>query len=174
MDADLITIEATNDVITEKLNLNDKKAVITAGRDVDADLTGVGNRQNGLVAKAGRNMKVTTDGTLSVSSLISGNDMTLGAKEIISGFGKTDKVLREEGDSADRAYIEVGGEFKSNPAYETTDSADLTADAHLRQISADSHALSPSLPWRSSDGQDSCGAHHRYGPYRDCLGISSY
>ncbi len=133
VDADLITIEATNDVITEKLNLNDKKAVITAGRDVDADLTGVGNRQNGLVAKAGRNMKVTTDGTLSVSSLISGNDMTLGAKEIISGFGKTDKVLREEGDSADRAYIEVGGEFKSNPAYETTDSADLTADGKFNQ-----------------------------------------
>ena len=133
LDADLITIEAGNDVVAYNVDLNNKKTVINAGNDVDINVKNVAERQNGLVAKAGNNMKVTTDGALSVSSLISGNDMTIDAKEVISGYDKTSNILREEGDSADRAYIEVGGKFTSNPSYEVTDSADLTADKQYHQ-----------------------------------------
>ena len=133
LDADLITIEAGNDVVAYNVDLNNKKTVINAGNDVDINVKNVAERQNGLVAKAGNNMKVTTDGALSVSSLISGNDMTIDAKEVISGYDKTSNILREEGDSADRAYIEVGGKFTSNPSYEVTDSADLTADGKYNQ-----------------------------------------
>ena len=133
LDADLITIEAGNDVVAYNVDLNNKKTVINAGNDVDINVKNVGERQNGLIAKAGHNMKIKTDGALSVSSLISGNDMTIDAKEVISGYDKTSNSLREEGDSADRAYIEVGGKFTSNPSYEVTDSADLTADGKYNQ-----------------------------------------
>ncbi len=133
LDADLITIEAGNDVVAYNLDLNNKKTVINAGHDVDINVKNVGERQNGLIAKAGHDMKIKTDGALSVSSLISGNDMSIDAKEVISGYDKTSNSLREEGDSADRAYIEVGGKFTSNPSYEVTDSADLTADGKYNQ-----------------------------------------
>ena len=133
LDADLITIEGGNDVVAYNVDLNNKKTVINAGHDVDINVKNVGERQNGLIAKAGHDMKIKTDGALSVSSLISGNDMTIDAKEVISGYDKTSNILREEGDSADRAYIEVGGKFTSNPSYEVTDSADLTADGKYNQ-----------------------------------------
>ena len=133
LDADLITIEAGNDVVAYNVDLNNKKTVINAGHDVDINVKNVGERQNGLIAKAGHDMKIKTDGALSVSSLISGNDMSIDAKEVISGYDKTSNSLREEGDSADRAYIEVGGKFTSNPSYEVTDSADLTADGKYNQ-----------------------------------------
>ena len=129
----MITIEAGNDVVAYNLDLNNKKTVINAGHDVDINVKNVGERQNGLIAKAGHDMKIKTDGALSVSSLISGNDMSIDAKEVISGYDKTSNSLREEGDSADRAYIEVGGKFTSNPSYEVTDSADLTADGKYNQ-----------------------------------------
>ena len=133
LDADLITIEAGNDVVAYNVDLNNKKTSINAGHDVDINVKNVGERQNGLIAKAGHDMKIKTDGALSVSSLISGNDMTIDAKQVISGYDKTSNILREEGDSADRAYIEVGGKFTSNPSYEVTDSADLTADGKYNQ-----------------------------------------
>lgn len=133
LDADLITIDAANDVVANNANLNNKKTVINAGHDVDINVTNVGNRQNGLIAKAGNNMKVTTDGTLSVSSLISGKDMTIKAKEVISGYDKTKNHLEVAGDSADRAYIEVGGTFTSEPSFEVTKSAEITADGKYQK-----------------------------------------
>lgn len=119
--------------ITGDANLNNGKASLTAGKDINVKLSNVGNRNNGLIAKAGNDMTITTDGALSVSSLISGNDMTINAKEVISGFDKTQNSLRTPGDSADRAYIEVGGKFTSTPGFEVTDSADLTADGAYQQ-----------------------------------------
>jgi filamentous hemagglutinin family protein len=134
LNGDKITLTADNDVITNKLNLNNKKTYITAGNDVDmVAVTGVGDRQNGLVAKGGNNVAISTDGDLSVASLISGKDMTINAKSVISGYDKTTNVLRTEGDSTDRAYIEVGGKFTSNPDYNVSDSAQLTADGNYNQ-----------------------------------------
>ena len=132
--AEKIYIQAKNDVnTTGKLDLNNIQTNILAGRDVNATLANVGDRNNDIVAKAGNDMTITTDGDLAVSSLISGNNMTLNAKRILSGNHKTSEFLREEGDSADRAYIEVGGEFKSNPDFEVTDSADRTNDGYYKR-----------------------------------------
>ncbi len=132
--ADKIYIQGAKDVkTTGTVDLNGIKTYITAGNDVDATLTNVDNRENGLVAKAGNDMTVTTAGTLSVSSLISGNDMTINANKVIAGKELTTNYLETAGDSNDRAYIEVGGEFTSNVTndnYEVTASADLTDDGN--------------------------------------------
>ena len=121
-----IVLDAKTNV-TGTINLNNSKTTINAGNDINAKLSGVGNRQNGLVAKAGNNMAIEAD-TLSVSSLISGKDMTIKANQVISGYDKTTNALRNPGDSSDRAYIEVGGKFTSTPSFEVTDSAGLNAD----------------------------------------------
>lgn len=133
LNADEINIDAKNDVLAANMDLNNKKTKINAGHDVKVSLVNVADRQNGLVAKAGNDMEIKTNGDLSVSSLIAGNDMAIDAKAVISGYGKTSNVLRTEGDSADRAYIEVGGKFTSNPDFEVTDSAQLTADKAYNQ-----------------------------------------
>lgn len=125
--AENITVDAVKNV-KGIANLNNSATSINAGNDVDLTLANVGDRNADLVAKAGHDMTISTDGDLAVRSLISGNNMTLNAKQIISGNHKTSEVLRETGDSADRAYIEVGGTFKSNPDFVVTDSADFTAD----------------------------------------------
>ena len=130
--AEKIDLAAAKDV-KGTIQLNNKKTTINAGNDVDVTLAGVEDRQNGLVATAGNNMTIKTDGTLSVSSLISGKDMTLNAKNVISGYDKTTNYLRNEGDSADRAYIQVGGKFTSTPGFEVTDSEGITADGNYKQ-----------------------------------------
>ena len=130
--AEKIDLAAAKDV-KGTIQLNNKKTTINAGNDVDVTLAGVGDRQNGLVAKAGNNMTIKTDETLSVSSLISGKDMTINAKNVISGYDKTTNKLRTEGDSADRAYIEVGGKFTSTPDFEVTDSEGITPDGNYKQ-----------------------------------------
>ncbi|MBQ8887674.1 MAG: filamentous hemagglutinin N-terminal domain-containing protein [Candidatus Gastranaerophilales bacterium] len=124
--AEKVALDAKTNV-AGTINLNNSKTTINAGNDVNVKLSGVGNRQNGLIAKAGNNMAIEAD-TLSVSSLISGNDMTIKANEVISGYDKTTNSLRTAGDSADRAYIEVGGKFTSTPNFEVTDSAGLNAE----------------------------------------------
>ena len=124
--AEKVTLDAKTNV-AGTMNLNNSKTTINAGNDVNVKLTGVGNRQNGLIAKAGNNMAIEAD-TLSVSSLISGKDMTIKANKVISGYDKTTNSLRTDGDSADRAYIEVGGKFTSTPNFEVTDSAGLNAE----------------------------------------------
>lgn len=113
------TLNATNNV-KGNLDLKNNKTNILAGNNINLNLKGA-NNEYGLVAEAGNDMALTTDGTLSVSSLISGKDMTLTANEIKAGTGKIgdnpDRYFDEAGDSADRAYIEVGGKFISNPDY---------------------------------------------------------
>ena len=135
MQANKITLDAATNVIG-KIDLKGSQTNIKAGNDVDVELANVGVRENGLIAKAGNNMTVTTDGTLSVSSLISGNDMTINADKVIAGYPLTDNSLETPGDSADRSYIEVGGTFTSNTAndsYVVTKSADLTDDGQYMQ-----------------------------------------
>ena len=66
-----IYINGANNVkTTGTVDMNSIQTNITAGKDVNVTLAGVGDRNNGLVAKAGNNMTVKTNGTLSVSSLI--------------------------------------------------------------------------------------------------------
>ena len=127
-DLDAITLEAAIDVKTNNVNFNNKKTTVTAGQDVDLSNSKGLNSQYGLVASAGRNMNVTTDSTLSVSSLVAKNDMNLKAQAVKAGAGKTTNYLEKAGDSNDRAYIEVGGTFTSNPEFTVTKSAELNAD----------------------------------------------
>ncbi len=135
--ADNIYIQGAKNVKTNgTVDLNSLKTNITAGNDVDVTLTNVANSEKGLVAKAGNDMTVTTAGTLSVSSLISGNDMTINANKVIAGKDLTSNYLETAGDSNDRAYIEVGGTFTSNVTndnYEVTASADLSDDGNYYQ-----------------------------------------
>ncbi len=118
-----IYISSAND-LNMNADMNGLKTNLKAARDMNAVLDNVGVRENGLVAQAGHDMTITTDGDLSVSRLVSGNDMTLTAKRVLSGSPKTTEKLKEDGDSSDRAYIEVGGTFTSNPEFTVTESAD--------------------------------------------------
>ena len=86
---------------------------LKAGYDIDMTVANAGNRENGLVAEAGNNMTLTTDGTLSVSSLISANDMTINANKVIAGLPYTNEEKLPV-DNSERSYIEVGGTFNSN------------------------------------------------------------
>ena len=133
--ANKITIGAATNV-TGSADLKNSQANISAGNDIDLTLANVGNRQNGLVAKAGNNMTITTDGTLSVSDLRAGNDMTLNADKIIAGLPYTGEQKLPDDLVSDRSYIEVGGTFTSNTAndsYEVTASGEPTADGKYNQ-----------------------------------------
>ena len=127
-----IYIQGAKDVkTTGTVDLNNIQTNIVAGNDVDVTLSNVGNRDNGLNAKAGNNMTVTTAGTLSVSSLISGKDMTINANKVIAGKPYTTVSKLPEDTASERSYIEVGGEFTSNVTndnYEVTASGELTND----------------------------------------------
>ncbi|MBE7704287.1 MAG: filamentous hemagglutinin N-terminal domain-containing protein [Cyanobacteria bacterium SIG29] len=131
-----IYIQGANDVKTTGIvDVNNIQTNIIAGRNVDVKLANVGNRNNGLVAKAGQDMTVTTAGTLSVSSLISGKDMTINANKVIAGLPYTTEQ-KLPGDASERSYIEVGGEFTSNVAndnYVVTQSGDRTDDGKYNQ-----------------------------------------
>ena len=135
LEADKITIDAATNV-TGKIDLNNSKAYINAGKDVDVELLNVGNRDKGLVAQAGDNMTITTDGTLSVSSLISGKDMTINANKVIAGLDYTTNQKLPDDLTSERSYIEVGGTFTSNTkndSYEVTASGDPTADGQYNK-----------------------------------------
>lgn len=132
-----IYIQGAKDVkTTGTVDMNNIKTYIDAGKDVNVKLAGVGNRENGLVAKAGNNMTVTTDGTLSVSSLISAKDMTINANKVIAGKDYTTVSKLQEDTISERSYIEVGGEFTSNVKednYEVTASGELTNDGKFNK-----------------------------------------
>ena len=134
--ADKIYINGAKDVTTTGVvDLNNIQSNIKAGQNVNVNLTGVENRNNGLVAEAGKDMTVTTDGTLSVSSLKAANDMTINANKVIAGLPYTTEE-KLPGDDSERSYIEVGGTFNSNVAednYVITASGDLTDDGQYNQ-----------------------------------------
>ncbi len=131
-----IFIQGANDVkTTGTVDMNNIQTNITAGKDVDVTLSNVGNRNNGLIAKAGQNMTVKTNGTLSVSSLISGKDMKVVANKVIAGLPYT-TVEKLPGDASERSYIEVGGKFTSevaNDNYVITQSGDRTDDGNYNR-----------------------------------------
>ncbi len=110
--------------LTIDADMNNIQTNLYSKNDMNATLANVGVREKGLIAESGHDMTITTDGDLSVSRLVSKNDMTLNAKRVLSGSPKTTEKLKEDGDSSDRAYIEVGGTFTSNPEYTVTESAD--------------------------------------------------
>ena len=128
---------AAKDVKTSAIvDMNNIQTNINAGRDVDVKLANVGDRNNGIIAKANNNMTITTDGTLSVSSLISGKDMTINANKVIAGLPYTAEQKLPADLVSDRSYIEVGGEFTSNVAtdnYSVTASGDRTDDGKFNQ-----------------------------------------
>ena len=135
--AEKIYIQGKKDVSTiGGVDVNNIQTNLNAGRDVNVTLTNVGNRQNGLIAKAERNMNVTTPGTVSVSSLISGNDMTINANKVIAGLPYTTEQKLPDDLVSERSYIEVGGKFTSNVTtdnYDITASGDLTNDGQYNQ-----------------------------------------
>ncbi len=121
--ADNIYISGKNDVKTSgTVDLNGLKTTIDAGNDVDVTIKGADNRNNGITVSGGHDVKITTPGTLSVSSLISGNDMTINSDKVIAGLPHTDKTYPDK-NTTPRSYIEVGGKFKSN---NTSDKYDIT------------------------------------------------
>ncbi len=136
MKADKITLKAKTDVKGD-IDVTNSKTYINAGNDVDVTLANVGNRQKGLVAQGGHDVTITTDGTLSVSSLISGNDMTINADKVIAGLDYTKVKHLNNETGVDRSYIEVGGKnFNSNTKhdkYDVTASGEPTADGKFNK-----------------------------------------
>ncbi|MBQ3641959.1 filamentous hemagglutinin N-terminal domain-containing protein [bacterium] len=120
-----ITITAKNDV-TGSADVTNNQTNIFAGKDINVNLKNVGNRDNGLVAEAGKNLTVTTDGTLSVSRLIAKEgDLTINADKVIKGLPYTTEQKLDDDLVSDRSYIEVrNGKFTSNT---TNDSYERTA-----------------------------------------------
>ncbi len=146
--AEKIYVNASNNIVSapstapypgydnKTVNLNNIQTNLKAGNDIDVTLKNVGNRENGLIAEAKNNMILTTDGTLSVSSLKSGNDMTINANKVIAGKPYTTETKLPGDPYSDRSYIEVGGEFTSNVTennYEITESGDLTNDGNYNR-----------------------------------------
>ncbi len=124
-------VKTTGTVDTNKIQTN-----IKAENDVNVTLANVDDRNNGIIANAGKDMTITTDGTLSVSSLISGNDMTINADKVIAGLPYTTNKKLPEDLVSERSYIEVGGKFTSNTkndSYVVTASGDLTNDGKYKQ-----------------------------------------
>ena len=136
LSAKKIYIQGANDVkTTGTVDMNNIQTNIQAGKDVNVTLANVGKYENGLVATAGENMTVTTDGTLSVSHLVSGKDMTINANKVIAGLPYT-TATKLPGDASERSYIEVGGEFTSNVTndnYVITQSGELTDDGQYNK-----------------------------------------
>ncbi len=131
LEADKITLDAAQNV-TGNVDVKDSQTNIYAGNDIDITLANVGNRDKGLVAEAGRNVTVTTDGTLSVSRLVAKQgDMTINADKVIAGRPYTTEE-KIPGDPSERSYIYVKhGNFNSNTTndnYTVTASDTITED----------------------------------------------
>ncbi len=136
LNAEEINLKAANDVYGDS-NVNNNLVKITAGNNIDVELLNIGNREKGLVAEAGKNVTITTPGTLSVSSIISKNgDVTLNADNVIAGLPYTDNE-KIPGDDSPRSYIYVkNGTFTSNTAndsFEVTASDTITADGKHKE-----------------------------------------
>ncbi len=137
MKAGKIVLDAATNV-TGKIDTKESQTNIKAGNDIDVTLANVGNRQNGLVAEAGKNVSITTDGTLSVSRLVAKDgNMTITANKVIAGLPYTSEDKIPNGDNSERSYIYVkNGTFTSNTANDSfvvTDSDTLTADGNYQQ-----------------------------------------
>ena len=130
--AEKIYIQGAQDVKTSgTVDMKNIQTNIKAGRDVVVDLKNVSDRNKGIIAEAGRDMTITTPNTLSVSSLIAQNNMTINAPKVIAGLPYTEKTKLPGDPNTPRSYIEVGNEFTSNVPtdnYEITESGDLTPD----------------------------------------------
>ena len=136
LDAKEINLKAAKDVYGDS-NVNNNLVKITAGNDIDVELLNVGNRDKGLVAEAGRNVTITTPGTLSISSIISKQgDVTLNADNVIAGLPYTENE-KIPGDKSPRSYIYVkNGTFTSNTtndSFEVTASDTVTADGKHKE-----------------------------------------
>ncbi len=105
-------------------DLNNIQTNLSAGNDLTATLSNAGTREKGLIATAVNDMTINSDGTLYLSKLVSGNNMTLNADKIAAAAPFTEEYLKEEGDSTGRAYIEAGGIFETSADYTITDSAE--------------------------------------------------
>lgn len=138
-----IYLQGGEDVLTtNKLDINNLKTNIAANRNVNVTLDNAGNRNNGLVALAGNDMTITTDGTLSVSDLRSTKDMTINANKVIAGLPYTNEEKLPVDTTTPRSYIEVGGTFTSNVTQDdfenaqnkpTIQSGDLTSDGKFNK-----------------------------------------
>ena len=132
-----VTLDAAVDV-QGSIDTKESQTNIKAGNNIDVTLANVGNRNNGLVAQAGKNVTITTDGTLSVSKLVAENgDMTITADKVIAGLPYTTEEKIPNGDASERSYIYVkNGKFTSNTAndsYTVSDSDTITADGNYKQ-----------------------------------------
>ena len=137
MKAGKIILDAAT-TVTGDIDTKESQTNINAGTDIDVTLANVGNRQNGLVAEAGKNVNIKTDGTLSVSRLVAKDgDMTITADKVIAGLPYTAEEKIPNGDLSDRSYIYVkNGKFTSNTANDSfvvTDSDTFTADGNYQQ-----------------------------------------
>ena len=114
MKANEINLKAANDVAGD-IDVQNSLTKLNAGNDINVALANVGNKQKGLVAEAGKNITIETDGTLSVSSIISRDgDVTLTADKVIAGLPYTNEE-KIPGDDSPRSYIYVkNGTFTSN------------------------------------------------------------
>ena len=132
IDAKKINVSAITNV-TGSADVKGNQTTIKAGNDIDVTLANVGVRENGLVAEAGNNLTVATDGTLSVSRLVAKKgDLTIKADKVIKGLPYTTEQKLEDDLTSDRGYIEVrNGKFTSitkNDSYEVTASGERTED----------------------------------------------
>ena len=134
--ANKIYLNAKTDVVGD-IDLKDSQTNINAGNDINVNLKNVGNKNNGLVAVADKNVTISTDGTLSVSRLVAKNgDMTITADKVVAGLPYTTEE-KIPGDDSQRSYIYVkNGKFTSNTAndsFEVTASDTITPDGKFQQ-----------------------------------------
>ena len=124
-----ITAKADKGSVTGSADVNNKQTNIYAGKDIDLTLANVAERNNGIVAEAEKNVTLKTNGTLSVSRIVSKNgDVTLDSDAVIAGLPYTDEA-QIPGDEANRSYIYVAnGKFTSKADYKVTNSDTLIND----------------------------------------------
>ena len=126
LNASKITAKADKGSVTGSADVNNKQTNVYAGKDIDLTLANVAERNNGIVAEAEENVTLKTNGTLSVSRIVSKNgDVTLESDAVIAGLPYTDEA-QIPGDETNRSYIYVrNGKFTSKAAYEVKNSDTL-------------------------------------------------
>ena len=134
INANKITANAVTGDVTGIANVNNKQTNIKAGKNIDVELANVGERNNGLVAEADKNVTIKTAGTLSVSRIVSQNgDVTLESDAVIAGLPYTSEA-QIPGDETNRSYIYVrNGKFTSKAPYEVKNS-DTLIDNDTAQV----------------------------------------
>ncbi|MBQ9245288.1 filamentous hemagglutinin N-terminal domain-containing protein [bacterium] len=134
--ANEINLKAANNIYGNA-DVNNNLTKLNAGNDIDVVLANVANKDKGLVAEAGKNVTIETDGTLSVSSIISRDgDVTLTADKVIAGLPYTTNP-KIPGDNSPRSYIYVkNGTFTSNTPddpFAVTASDTITPDGKYQE-----------------------------------------